>query len=61
MAINILANVVHQELADDGIRTVALAPGLTDTPGMAVGLMGSRPTPGPATLRHHDIGHRLPA
>jgi len=32
-AINILANVVHQELADDGIRTVALAPGLTDTPG----------------------------
>ena len=33
-AINILANVVHQELADDGIRTVAIAPGLTDTPGM---------------------------
>ena len=25
---------MHQELADDGIRTVALAPGLTDTPGM---------------------------
>jgi NAD(P)-dependent dehydrogenase (short-subunit alcohol dehydrogenase family) len=33
-AINILANVAHQELADDGIRTVAIAPGLTDTPGM---------------------------
>jgi NAD(P)-dependent dehydrogenase (short-subunit alcohol dehydrogenase family) len=33
-AVNILANVVHQELADDGIRTVALAPGLTYTPGM---------------------------
>jgi NAD(P)-dependent dehydrogenase (short-subunit alcohol dehydrogenase family) len=33
-AINVLANVVHQELADDGIRTVAIAPGLTDTPGM---------------------------
>lgn len=33
-AVNILANVVHQELADDGIRTVALAPGLTHTPGM---------------------------
>jgi hypothetical protein len=33
-AINILANGVHQELADDGIQTVALAPGLTDTPGM---------------------------
>jgi NAD(P)-dependent dehydrogenase (short-subunit alcohol dehydrogenase family) len=33
-AINILANVVHQELASDGIRTVALAPGLTYTPGM---------------------------
>ncbi len=33
-AINILANTVHQELADQGIRTVALAPGLTDTPGM---------------------------
>lgn len=33
-ALNILANVVHQELADDGIRTVALAPGLTYTPGM---------------------------
>ncbi|MEP7022970.1 MAG: SDR family oxidoreductase [Actinomycetota bacterium] len=33
-AINILANVAHQELANDGIRTVALAPGLTVTPGM---------------------------
>lgn len=33
-AINILANVAHQELADDGIRTVAVAPGLTVTPGM---------------------------
>jgi NAD(P)-dependent dehydrogenase (short-subunit alcohol dehydrogenase family) len=32
--INILSNVVHRELADSGIRTVALAPGLTDTPGM---------------------------
>jgi NAD(P)-dependent dehydrogenase (short-subunit alcohol dehydrogenase family) len=31
---NILSNVVHQELADQGIRTVAVAPGLTDTPGM---------------------------
>ena len=31
---NILSNVVHQELADQGIRTVAIAPGLTDTPGM---------------------------
>ena len=31
---NILGNVVHQELADRGIRTVAVAPGLTDTPGM---------------------------
>jgi NAD(P)-dependent dehydrogenase (short-subunit alcohol dehydrogenase family) len=30
----ILANVAHQELASSGIRTVALAPGLTDTPGM---------------------------
>jgi NAD(P)-dependent dehydrogenase (short-subunit alcohol dehydrogenase family) len=33
-AINVLANVVHQELAGQGIRTVALAPGLTVTPGM---------------------------
>lgn len=33
-AVNILSNVVHQELAAAGIRTVALAPGLTDTPGM---------------------------
>ena len=33
-ALNVLANVVHQELANDGIRTVAIAPGLTDTPGM---------------------------
>jgi NAD(P)-dependent dehydrogenase (short-subunit alcohol dehydrogenase family) len=33
-AVNILANVVHQELSDQGIRTVALAPGLTYTPGM---------------------------
>jgi NAD(P)-dependent dehydrogenase (short-subunit alcohol dehydrogenase family) len=32
--VNILANVAHKELADRGIRTVALAPGLTDTPGM---------------------------
>jgi NAD(P)-dependent dehydrogenase (short-subunit alcohol dehydrogenase family) len=32
--VNLLADVVHQELADQGIRTVALAPGLTDTPGM---------------------------
>lgn len=32
--VNILSNVVHQELADQGIRTVAIAPGLTDTPGM---------------------------
>jgi NAD(P)-dependent dehydrogenase (short-subunit alcohol dehydrogenase family) len=32
--VNILANVAHRELADRGIRTVALAPGLTDTPGM---------------------------
>jgi NAD(P)-dependent dehydrogenase (short-subunit alcohol dehydrogenase family) len=32
--INMLANVVHQELADDGVRTVAIAPGLTVTPGM---------------------------
>lgn len=33
-AVNILANVAHQELAADGIRTVAIAPGLTYTPGM---------------------------
>jgi NAD(P)-dependent dehydrogenase (short-subunit alcohol dehydrogenase family) len=32
--VNILADVVHRELADQGIRTVAVAPGLTDTPGM---------------------------
>jgi NAD(P)-dependent dehydrogenase (short-subunit alcohol dehydrogenase family) len=32
--LNILSNVAHRELADQGIRTVALAPGLTDTPGM---------------------------
>jgi NAD(P)-dependent dehydrogenase (short-subunit alcohol dehydrogenase family) len=35
-ALNVLANVVHQELANDGIRTVALAPGLTDTPGTVI-------------------------
>ncbi|WP_329065100.1 SDR family NAD(P)-dependent oxidoreductase [Amycolatopsis sp. NBC_01480] len=34
--VHLLSNVVHQELADQGIRTVALAPGLTDTPGMRV-------------------------
>lgn len=33
-AINNLSNAVHKELADQGIRTTALAPGLTDTPGM---------------------------
>ncbi|TVT56702.1 SDR family oxidoreductase [Amycolatopsis rhizosphaerae] len=32
--VTLLSNVVHRELADEGIRTVALAPGLTDTPGM---------------------------
>ncbi|MGI8713142.1 MAG: SDR family NAD(P)-dependent oxidoreductase [Solirubrobacteraceae bacterium] len=34
--VNMLSNVVHRELAQRGIRTVALAPGLTDTPGMRV-------------------------
>jgi 3-oxoacyl-[acyl-carrier protein] reductase len=29
-----LADVVHQELADEGVRTVAIAPGLTVTRGM---------------------------
>jgi NAD(P)-dependent dehydrogenase (short-subunit alcohol dehydrogenase family) len=33
-ALNILTNVAHQELADEGIRTVAIAPGLTITRGM---------------------------
>jgi NAD(P)-dependent dehydrogenase (short-subunit alcohol dehydrogenase family) len=32
--VNMLAAVVHQELADEGIRTTAIAPGLTVTPGM---------------------------
>jgi NAD(P)-dependent dehydrogenase (short-subunit alcohol dehydrogenase family) len=32
--VHLLSNVVHQELMHDGIRTIALAPGLTDTPGM---------------------------
>jgi len=32
--VHLMSNVVHQELADDGIRTAAVAPGLTDTPGM---------------------------
>ncbi|MTD54635.1 SDR family NAD(P)-dependent oxidoreductase [Amycolatopsis pithecellobii] len=32
--LTLLSNVVHREMADQGIRTVALAPGLTDTPGM---------------------------
>ena len=32
--VNILSNVVHRELADQGVRTAVLAPGLTDTPGM---------------------------
>lgn len=33
-AVNNYSNVVHKALADQGIRTTALAPGLTDTPGM---------------------------
>jgi NAD(P)-dependent dehydrogenase (short-subunit alcohol dehydrogenase family) len=33
-AVNNYSNVVHKELANQGIRTIALAPGLTDTPGM---------------------------
>jgi NAD(P)-dependent dehydrogenase (short-subunit alcohol dehydrogenase family) len=32
--LNILNNVVHQELANDGIRTAAIIPGLTESPGM---------------------------
>jgi NAD(P)-dependent dehydrogenase (short-subunit alcohol dehydrogenase family) len=32
--LNILSNVVHQELAGQGVRTAAIAPGLTETPGM---------------------------
>jgi len=32
--VTLLANVTHRELANRGIRTVALAPGLTDTPGI---------------------------
>jgi NAD(P)-dependent dehydrogenase (short-subunit alcohol dehydrogenase family) len=34
--VHLLSNVVHQELMHEGIRTIALAPGLTDTPGMRV-------------------------
>lgn len=37
---NILANAVHQELISEGIRTVALAPGLTDSPGMRAVVTG---------------------
>jgi len=33
-AINNFTNVLHQELAERGLRTVGLVPGLTDTPGM---------------------------
>lgn len=33
-AVNVLTNIAHLELADEGIRTVAIAPGLTYTPGM---------------------------
>ena len=32
--LNVLSNIAHQELIGSGIRTVAIAPGLTDTPGM---------------------------
>jgi NAD(P)-dependent dehydrogenase (short-subunit alcohol dehydrogenase family) len=32
--LNMLTAVVHQELADDGVRAIAIAPGLTETPGM---------------------------
>ncbi|GGL15193.1 SDR family NAD(P)-dependent oxidoreductase [Mangrovihabitans endophyticus] len=33
-AVEVLTNVVHQELRDQGVRTVAIAPGLTETEGM---------------------------
>lgn len=33
-AVDVLTNIVHQELRDDGIRTVAIAPGLTESEGM---------------------------
>ncbi len=32
--VNILNEVIHKEYHEQGIRTVAIAPGLTDTPGM---------------------------
>ncbi|GGM83339.1 SDR family NAD(P)-dependent oxidoreductase [Dactylosporangium sucinum] len=41
-AVNLLNEVVHRELGDQGIRTVALAPGLTDTPGMRASLTADR-------------------
>jgi 3-oxoacyl-[acyl-carrier protein] reductase len=36
--LNILNAAVHHELGDQGIRTTAIAPGLTDTPGMRDGM-----------------------
>lgn len=36
--VNILNAAVHHELSSQGIRTTAIAPGLTDTPGMRDGM-----------------------
>ena len=36
--VNILNAAVHHELGNQGIRTTAIAPGLTDTPGMRDGM-----------------------
>jgi NAD(P)-dependent dehydrogenase (short-subunit alcohol dehydrogenase family) len=36
--VNILNAAVHHELGSEGIRTTAIAPGLTDTPGMRDGM-----------------------
>lgn len=43
-AVNLLSNVVHQELADQGVRTTALAPGLTITPGVEAAISDERLT-----------------
>ena len=54
--VNILNNVVHRELANKGIRTAALAPGLTDTPGLHASFSDDYISRGAAAMPAGRIG-----
>lgn len=55
-AVNVLSQVVHRELSHEGIRTVALAPGLLDTPGMRASVSPERIAAVAETYPHGRLG-----